>query len=273
MSGDGTVNGVSYQARVIAGIYVRILAQSPLGWFSQGNDTPTAVWGETKGPGDDARIEFGGRFVTSEVQAKYGLNAGAELDEVLTKIRALSGTSAMPVALVLDESSTSRLYREFATVLERLRSSRDDDLRADARRLHGADETRDLPPRLYVIRTDLDDPHDAGMEMALQLLASVLENKEQTDAAWDVLAQDAMRICSKKLRRNRESLIKEVLSTKGIAVRPPDKDQMYLRQIDFVRGLLAKRQAQFSLVVLRQLATDLDNAANVDPDVHYQAAT
>jgi hypothetical protein len=120
MSGDGTVSGVSYQARVIAGIYVRILTQSPLGWFSQGSDIPTAVSGETKGPGDDARIEFGGRFDTSELQAKYGLNAGAELDEVLANIRELSGTSAMPVALVLDESSTSRLYRELATDLERL---------------------------------------------------------------------------------------------------------------------------------------------------------
>ena len=272
MSGDGTVNGVSYQARVIAGIYVRILAQSPLGWFSQGNDTPTAVSGETKGPGDDARIEFGGRFETSELQAKYGLNAAAELDEVLSKIRELSGTTTMPVALVLDESSTSRLYREFATDLERLRSGRDDDLRVDARRLHQADETRDLLTRLYVIRTDLDDPHDAGMEMALHLLSSVLEDKNQTNAAWDVLAQDAMRICSKKLRRNRESLINEVLSSKGIAIRPPDKDQIYIRQIDFVRGLLAKRQAQVALVVLRQLAADLDRAANVDPNVHYQAA-
>jgi len=273
MTGDGTVNGVSYQARVIAGIYVRILAQSPLGWFSQGSDIPTAVSGETKGPGDDARIEFGGRFDTSELQAKYGLNAGAELDEVLANIQEFSGTSAMPVALVLDESSTSRLYRELATDLERLRSGRDDDLRADARRLHDSDVTRDLLPRLYVIRTDMDDPHDAGMEMALHLLSSVLDDRSQTNAAWDVLTQDAMRICSRKLRRHRESLINDVLSPRGIAVKPADRDQIYIRQIDFVRGLLAKRQAQVAMVVLRQLSTELDRAGTVDPKVHHQLAT
>jgi len=273
MSGDGTINGVSYQARVIAGLYIRMLAQSPLGWFSPATDIPTAVWGETKGPGDDARVEFGGRFDTSEVQAKYGLTAGAELDEVLDKIRQLSGTSQMPVALVLDESSTSRLYRELATDLERLRSGRDDDLRVDARRLYDADETRDLLSRLYVIRTDMDDPHDAGLEMALHLLGEVLEDKSKIDAAWAVLAQDAMRLCSRKLRRNRETLIKDVLGTKGIAIRPPDKDQAYLRQIEFARSLLAKRQAQLAMVALRHLAADLETATNVDPSVHYQAET
>jgi tetratricopeptide (TPR) repeat protein len=273
VSGAGTFNGVTYQARVIAGIYIRILAQSRLGWFSPANDTPTAVWGETKGPGDDARIEFGGRYATSEVQAKYGLTAGAELDEVLEKIRQLADANQMPVALVLDESSTSRLYREFATDLGRLRSGRSDDLRVDARRLHDAPETRDLLPRLYVIRTDLDDPHDGGMETALLLLASVLEDKTQTDAAWAFLAQDAMDLCRQELRRDRSSLITEVLSPKGIVLRPPDKDQPFLRQIEFVRGLLTKRQPQLAMVVLRQLATDLDHLSDVAPKIRYQAAT
>ena len=165
MSGDGNINGVTYQARVIAGTLMLILAQSRLGWFSPANDVPTAVWGETDGPGDDARIRVRwspGRERGSGQVRSVGRRRNRT--QVLNRIRQMSGTEVMPVALVLDESSTSRLYRELATDLERIRSGRLDDLRSDAKRLYENPETQVLLGRLYVIRTDMDDPHDAGLD-------------------------------------------------------------------------------------------------------------
>ena len=272
MSGDGNINGISYQVRVIASVYVRMLAQSRLGWFSPANDVPTAVWGETGGPGDDARIEFaGGGHRISEVQAKHGLTAAAELDEVLDRIAQFP--NGMPVALVLDESSTSRLYREFASDLTRIRSGNREKLHADARRLLGSPGRDEVLTRLFVVRTDLDDAHDAGLEATLYLLSSLLADESQTQAAWAFILADAMDLCAKSKRRDYESIVVDVLGVNGIGLRPPRKDEQYLRQIDFIEGLLDSRQAEFGLVALRQLAPEIDSAIDLDPCIHYEAAT
>ena len=58
MGGDATSSGINYQASVVAYVYVHILTGSKLRWLQVRDDTPTAISGETKGPGDDARIEF-----------------------------------------------------------------------------------------------------------------------------------------------------------------------------------------------------------------------
>ena len=74
MGGTATFSGVNFQAKVIAYIYVHILTQQPLGWFGNLDDKPIAVSGETSGPGDDARIGFGSRYESVEIQAKHGLS-------------------------------------------------------------------------------------------------------------------------------------------------------------------------------------------------------
>src|SRR5258707_2746265 len=89
MGGNATFSGTTYQARLIAYVYVHILAQSPLGWLgAAADDTPLAVSGEVKGPGDDARIEFGESQSAIEVQVKHGLSGGSKLDEVIERVGA-----------------------------------------------------------------------------------------------------------------------------------------------------------------------------------------
>lgn len=55
MGGAAASSGATYQTRVVAFVYVHILAQMRLGWLSLADDTPLAVSGKTGGPGDDPR--------------------------------------------------------------------------------------------------------------------------------------------------------------------------------------------------------------------------
>ncbi len=92
MGGDATFSGTSYQAKLIALVYVHVLTQSRLGWLDPIDDTPVGVSGESGGPGDDIRIELS-RHPAFEVQAKHGLNAGASLIEFFSKVQQRTGSS------------------------------------------------------------------------------------------------------------------------------------------------------------------------------------
>jgi hypothetical protein len=73
MGGDATFAGTNYQASVIAYVFVHVLTETKLRWGGLADDTPSAVSGEVKGPGDDARIEFRTGAAPVELQAKHGL--------------------------------------------------------------------------------------------------------------------------------------------------------------------------------------------------------
>ena len=83
MGGKATFSGTTYQAGVIALAYVHMLAMESLGWFGDIKDVPLSVAGETDGPGDDVRLNFGSLDGVAEVQAKAGLSGGKGLDAVL----------------------------------------------------------------------------------------------------------------------------------------------------------------------------------------------
>ena len=74
MGGDETFSGINYQASVVAYVYVHILTRARLRWLPATDDTPTAISGETRAPGDDARIEFGTTLPAVEVQAMRRVN-------------------------------------------------------------------------------------------------------------------------------------------------------------------------------------------------------
>jgi hypothetical protein len=155
VSGDATFAGTTYQGRAVAFVYVHILAQMPLGWLPNVDDTPNAVSGETRSVGDDIQIEIAGDRSPVEVQAKHGLNAAGDLDELVAQLRddsldeakaAAGGGSTARAAgdqstssvkktlpfsnlrfvLVVDRGSTRALYTHFAEDLTRLRTGRDD---------------------------------------------------------------------------------------------------------------------------------------------------
>lgn len=258
MGGDATFAGTTYQAKVIAFIYVNMLAQTRLNWIAPYDDTPIGVSGETDGPGDDARIEFGERLHPIEVQAKHGLTAGAKLDEVIARIRSYSGTNeSMRIVLAVDRGSSKTVTKEFAADLERIRSGRRDRLKTETTRILGTlGDASAILERLYVALVDVDRVQDAEMQIALDRIASVLENPEQATAAMRILISDAADICATKQHRTRTHLI-TLLSEAKIQVRPPRKDERWHRQLDFTKALLDTRHGVAALAALRQLKSVL----------------
>ena len=102
MSGKGTSAGALYQARVIAFAYVHVITERPLPWFGSAGQMPTAVWCETRGPGDDVRLEFS-TTLAGEVQARHEMNAARDLVDLVAAISVRSADARpMPVALLID---------------------------------------------------------------------------------------------------------------------------------------------------------------------------
>jgi len=278
MGGNATFTGTTFQARVIANIYVHLLAQSPLGWFVPHDDTPLAVSGETDGPGDDARVEFGSRHPAIEVQAKHGLNAGARLQEVFQRIAdQTAGGESTEVVLAVDrEGSSRKVYGTFAGDLERMRSGRTDDLNQDTleilRSFDAKGFDRVLLGRVRVVAMDIDRESDPEAKLVLQLLRSSLEDPSQVAAAWAVLVADAGDICARRLRRTRKDLV-DLLLGAGIRLQPLAQDAPWHRQLDFSRTLLEKRYTAAALSILAQLEGRLAQVppgTRVDPQIRYR---
>lgn len=251
MSGDATFAGTSYQARVIAYVYAHMLAQARLGWFELLDDTPSAVSGETAGPGDDLRIELG-TAGTIEAQAKHGMTAGAKLDEFLGH---LVGTQPanIRVVLVVNRASSRKLYLDLADDLDRIRSGRLDGLSPDTeevRRKLGSNAS--ILERLSVLPVDVDAAKDPEWKGMATLLAHALEDPAQVTAAQAVLADDGNRLCAKKLRRTRSDLV-ALLEAAKIKTKPPARDERWHRELDFTLRLLKQAQPQACLTLIEEM--------------------
>jgi tetratricopeptide (TPR) repeat protein len=271
VGGDATFIGTTYQARVIAYVYVHILAQMRLGWLGAADDTPLAISGETQGPGDDAQIEFGDRHPAIEVQAKHGLTGGAKLQEVVERLGMITpGAPSMQVVLTVNRPSSRKLYTEFAGDLERLRSGRRDGLKPETRRLLEQTADASLLARLFVVPIDLDHPYDPEAHNVTRLLESVLEDSRQVAAAWGVLVNDASEICARRLRRTRKELV-DLLAGAEIKAKRPARDERWHRQLDFCKQLLEKRHAAAALTVLAKVEGEMAGV-QVEPFVRYRLA-
>ena len=257
---------------MIAYVYVHILAQARLGWLELFDDTPIGISGETAGPGDDARIEFGDRHPPVEVQAKHGLTGGQKLSETVAEMHSRSAAGAMTkVILVVDRGSSKTVHRDFAADLERYRVDRTDGLRVDILRIAaelGPD--KDLLRRLFVTTVDVDKVSDVDWKFAIQRLGTVLEDPANANAAWDVLVRDAADLCSKRLKRTRTELI-TILRTATFKVRPPQKDERFVRQLELSKRFLQEEKPAAALSVIGLLDVDLEGQY-VDPTIRYRAA-
>ena len=258
MSGAATFAGTNYQGAVIGYVSVHILSQAPLEWFDGFLDIPTAVSGETGGPGDDARVEFGSQHEAVEVQAKHGLTGGAKLRETVEKAAARRRDGAgVEVVLVVDGSASQSVQRDFARDLVRLRTGRTDDLRGDIRALlDGGGAAADLLGSIRVVCADLDEPNGAARKDALRRLEGVLRSSSQASAAWAVLRADGAAVCEHRARRTRAELVR-LLEGKGIGVRPPEPDETAMRLLDFSRRLLQERRGSAAVDFLKLVEADL----------------
>ena len=135
MSGSGMMQGGSYQANVIAWLYVHILREQRLQWFDLRNDQPTAIAGEVDGPGDDARVDFPPGVPSIEVQAKHGLSGATRFRQALQRIVHDDSHPDRGVVIVVDRTATDWICRVLPDDLERLRQGRADAVRYQTKTL------------------------------------------------------------------------------------------------------------------------------------------
>ena len=270
MSGSGTFAGTSFQAQVIAYVYVHMLGQRRLRWIPATDDTPSAVDGETEGPGDDAAIRFGQRLAPIEVQAKHGLKGGETLNAEIQKIAARAGTAQTKIVLAVDSGVTKAVRENLAIDLERMRSGRFDGLGPEAKQLRSSC-TQTFLNLLHVIT--LDVAHDTT-KLLLRDLEEMLEDSALAQVTLDVLAVDAHKLCAERRSHTRESLV-QLLAAKNIKLRPPQAEEH--RTLDVSRDMLNSRQTKEGLALLDHLERGL-SAAGTKPDpsllyrIHCQRA-
>ena len=272
MGGEATSSGINYQARVIAYVYAHILAQTRLGWRGLVIDTPIAVSGETRGPGDDARIEFGSSYPAIEVQAKHGLRGGANLADAVARIGGAGAAGGFDlVVIAVDRGSSRPVHLGFARDLERLQAGRTDGLRPI---------TQDLLPRIggdlnllrgiKVVPLDVDLPHHPEQKYACDLLGRVLANPDQAPAAWDVLVADAVEVCARRLARTRKDLV-DRLTGVGISVCPSSEEQRWHNLLDSSRFLLMRGHSMAAFQLLTEYEKSL-RGLRVEAKVRYRFA-
>jgi tetratricopeptide (TPR) repeat protein len=257
VGGDATFSGTNYQANVIAYAAVHVLTETKLRWLNAPDDTPTAIAGEVKGPGDDARLEFA-QHPPVEIQAKHGLRGGAGLTEIITRIRDSAVSPDSLVILAVESSSSSPVRVDLRRDLERLRSGRTDGLQAITQKLIGDLGDAVLPAlrRLRVVVLDVDAAHDNESKVAQQLLAENIEDPSRAESAWAILRADGNEVCAQRLRRTRTDLI-ALLAAAGIRVLPSRKTRRWHDDLRHSKAFLADHEPASALALLARIEADV----------------
>ena len=255
---------------MVAYVYVHILTGSKLRWLPVKDDTPTAISGETKGPGDDARVEFGAPVRPVEVQAKRGLKRGGRLAEVFEKVRDARDTES-EVALVVDSKSSNPIKIDLKHQLERLRAGRTDELGEPAcsllKSLGG--NGVEILHRVRVIVLDPDwEPAGRDAVRVVELLADNLQDQDQAEAAWNVLVADGVRLCADRSRRTRSDLV-DLLERAGIKILPPKETRKWHDDLRHSKWLLRDDKPEAALDLLRQVEAELQTG-NPDAAIRYR---
>ena len=257
MSGSAVFSGTDYQASVIAYVYVHILTGTKLRWLEDQDDTPTAISGETKGPGDDARVELRGRASSFEVQAKHGLQLGERLTETFERVRNAEDTTSQ-VVLVVDSSSSRSITFDLARQMGRIRAGRTDDIRKPASSILdalGADGSKVLN-RIRIRLLDLDaEPGGRDTKRGVELLGDNLRDPARADAAWKVLVADGARVCADRSRRNRNKLI-TLLKSHGIEVLPPRETRRWHDDLRLSKRQLDSEEPEAALALIEEVETE-----------------
>jgi tetratricopeptide (TPR) repeat protein len=250
--------GPRYQACAAAFVYVAIITDSPLPWFGPFPKVPTAVSGETGGPGDDLRIEFGLSPAVAEVQARHSMNAAGEFTGLVMAIAARSaGRTPTSVALVTDRRSSDRLFTEVAKDLDRVRDGQLEQIGDTVRGEMDAGRTSVLQ-NLYVVAADFDEAHSPERANAVIQLRHRLEDRARAEEAWDLFVTDGLSLAAEGRRRD-GAYLAALLEAAGIRLRPPQPDEPWLTRLDFIRTeLLDEGRTQAALPALTRINSQLD---------------
>ena len=258
MSGSAVFSGTDYQASVVAYVSVHILTGTKLRWLEDRDDTPTAISGETKGPGDDARVELRGSASSFEVQAKHGLQVGERLTEVFERVKNAEDTTSR-VVLVVDSSSSRSITFDLARQLRRIRAGRTDDVRKPASSLLnalGTDGSKVLN-RIRIRLLDLDaEPVGRDTKRGVELLGENLRDPARAEAAWKVLVADGARLCADRSRTNKNELA-TLLKSHGIEVLPAKETRRWHDDLRLSQRQLDAEEAEAALALLNQVEAEL----------------
>lgn len=271
MSGNATFSGTNYQASVIAFVFVHVLTETKLRWLSVPDDTPSAVSGEVKGPGDDARVEFRSGVAPIEIQAKHGLKP-QKCVEAFQAIRDGSTSDDRTVVmLAVDATSSPAIRNDLWRDLDRLRSGRSDGLKPLSRDVSDAlgDQATRVTKRVRILNLNVDAPTDSEAARALALLTEYLEDPSQANAAWAVLEKDAARMSADKSRRTRKALV-DLLAGAGMSLRPPLQSRKWHEDLRHSKKLLADDEPALVLSLLREIESDYRKSGVQDGTVLYR---
>lgn len=272
VSGNATVSGTNYQAGVIAYVFVHVVTETKLRWLTTTDDTPSAVAGEVKGPGDDARVEFLSGARPIEIQAKHGLKP----QKCIEAFKAIQDGSpegdTSVVVLAVDSTSSPGIRHDLRRDLDRIRAGRRDDLKDITTQLEttlgsiaGA-----LMKRVHIRPLDIDTQAELGAKHAIELLAEHLEDPSQATAAWHVLEKEANIIAADRSRRDRKALI-DSLSTAGIKVRPPRATRTWHDDLRHTKRLLADDEPTVVLALLKRIEAELEHSGLHEAELSYRA--
>jgi tetratricopeptide (TPR) repeat protein len=270
VSGDGTFAGTNYQASVIAFVFVHVITEAKLRWLPTADDTPSAVSGEVKGPGDDARVEFGSGDAAVEIQAKHGLKPQKAVEAFQAIKSEASAADVTAVLLVVDSSSSNSVRRDLRRDLDRMRSGRTDGIRELTRRIVAdlGDEGASAIARVHVRVVDVDSAADNEAARALELLSDHLEDPSKALAAWAILERDAASMCAERSRRTRKALL-DLLGAAGITLRPPRRTRKWHDDLRYSKKLLGEDEPAKALDVLNLVEADI-KGASPDGEVLYR---
>jgi hypothetical protein len=265
---------MNFQAALTSICAAHLLRGTPVGWLAGVvDDTPTAIWAETNGPGDDIRLETGDGLV--EVQAKKGLSRGKHLwDSLLALAQAVhSGVISYGVLAVAPDSSGT-IRDDLSRDLQRLGEGRDDDLTEIGRELLKQLKAATLPVqstcsrlRVQVVHALETDRADA--QGALSILRQVCAVEGDAPRAWDALYRAAMALIARKGRWELPDLTR-TLAVAGVEIRAADFPAALLARLtawvgssnrDFSLPGLPKRIALSELLPMRTVAA----RATVEP--------
>jgi hypothetical protein len=205
--GPATFAGTDMQASVAALLAVHILARQKLNWLELPvPDVPTALLGETLGPGDDIRVEIADTPELLEIQSKKGLKKDKRLTETFQLIaEKLPALPHVRVIIAVDSVSTSRTVRDdLKRDLVRMSDGCTDGFSEIAEHVRVIVTTAGAPvavlERVGVMTVDVAHNGEANAAIAIHTLRMILEDSRHAEAAWALLVRECGLMCRDQRR-------------------------------------------------------------------------
>ena len=212
MNGSGADTGYDFQADAFAFVAAHALAEQPLGWFDDLKDTPVAIEMETRGPGDDLKVDLScGTAV--EVQVKYGLRQGREFREAMLRLgHGLKDSPELRGVLFVDSTTSGPIRDQLSKDIIRVGEGRSDYLKPITIAIvsllaeHGIPVV-DVCKRLRIIWHDLSEG-SGGFAAATTLLGNIIKVRDEAHAAWQILGKEGHRLTKTRGRRDVHALVR-----------------------------------------------------------------